>query len=125
MPAETHRPSPALLVVQDEPLIQMIMIDLAEEAGCEVIVAGTASEAIRLLESRADVRVVFADLDIERSSVGLELARAIRDGWPLVELILTSSTPWPPTARVLPERAAFVAKPFNAAGVMATIRGFA
>jgi CheY-like chemotaxis protein len=79
-----------VLIVEDEPLVRMVVADAVEEAGFAVIEAGNADEAVRILESRSDVRIVFTDIDMPGSMDGLKLATAIRDRWPPIEIVLTS-----------------------------------
>jgi CheY-like chemotaxis protein len=86
--AATDRP--VVLVVEDEFLVRMQAVDMIEEAGFDAIEANNADEAIRLLETRKDIRIVFTDIEMPGSMDGLRLARAIRDRWPPIELILTS-----------------------------------
>ena len=64
--------------------------DLVEAAGYRAIEVSNADEAIAILEARRDIRIVFTDIDMPGSMDGLKLARAIRDRWPPIELILTS-----------------------------------
>lgn len=64
--------------------------DLVEAAGYRAIEVSNADEAIAILEARKDIRIVFTDIDMPGSMDGLKLARAIRDRWPPIELILTS-----------------------------------
>jgi CheY-like chemotaxis protein len=47
---EPGRPSAAVLIVEDEPLIRMGAVDQIEDAGFEVYEAGTADAAVALLE---------------------------------------------------------------------------
>ena len=77
-------------MVEDEALSRMHAVDLVEDAGYTAIEASNADEAISILESRKDIRIVFTDIDMPGSMDGLKLARAIRDRWPPIELILTS-----------------------------------
>jgi CheY-like chemotaxis protein len=81
---------PVVLVVEDEILIRMNAAEMVEEAGFEAIAAGDADEAIRLLESRNDIRAVFTDVHMPGSMDGLRLARVIKNRWPPVALIVTS-----------------------------------
>jgi CheY-like chemotaxis protein len=71
-------------------LLRLLAVGVAEDAGFETIEASNADEAIRILESRKDVRIVFTDIEMPGSMDGLKLAACIRDRWPPVELILTS-----------------------------------
>jgi len=81
---------PAVLVVEDEPLIAANAVDMVEEAGFKAIAASDADEAIRILESRNDIRAVFTDVQMPGSIDGLRLAWLVRSRWPPVVLIVTS-----------------------------------
>jgi CheY-like chemotaxis protein len=63
---------------------------MVEEAGFEAIEASDADEAIRILESRNDIRAVFTDVNMPGSMDGLRLARVVRNRWPPVALIVAS-----------------------------------
>lgn len=84
------RKEPVVLVVEDEPLILMNAVDLVTDAGFAAIEATNADEAVRALEGRGDVRVVFTDIDMPGSMDGLKLARAVRRRWPQVQFIVVS-----------------------------------
>jgi len=81
---------PVVLVVEDEVLVRAVAVDMVEQAGFDVIEACDADEAIRLLECRQDIRAIFTDVQMPGSMDGLRLARAVRDRWPPVALIVTS-----------------------------------
>jgi CheY-like chemotaxis protein len=78
----TRAKTPAVLIVEDEPLVRLCAVDTVEGAGFEVIEAANADEAIRILESRSDIRVVFTDLHMPGAMDGLKLAHAVRNRWP-------------------------------------------
>jgi CheY-like chemotaxis protein len=105
---------PVILVVEDEVLVRMLVVSVAENAGFEALWAATADEAIGILESRSDIRLVFTDVNMPGSMNGLRLAHAIRGRWPPVELLVTSAL-GNITAEDLPERGRFLAKPYNVA----------
>jgi CheY-like chemotaxis protein len=81
---------PVVLVVEDEGLIRSSAMAMVEEAGFEAIEASDADEAIRILESRNDIRAVFTDVNMPGSMDGLRLARVVRNRWPPVALIVAS-----------------------------------
>src|ERR1700744_912535 len=81
---------PVVLIVEDQILLGMNAIDMIEEAGFEVVEAGNADEAILILESRTDIRVVFTDIQMPGSMDGLKLAAAVRGRWPPIKIIATS-----------------------------------
>lgn len=74
-----------MLVVEDEPLLRMNAVDMIETAGFQVLEAGSADDAIAILEKRDDIRVVFTDIQIPGSMDGLKLARAVRGRWPPIK----------------------------------------
>jgi two-component system, response regulator PdtaR len=110
---KTHdeRSEPLVLVVEDEFLIRMQTVALIEQAGYTVLEACNADEAIAVLEMREDIRVVVTDIEMPGSMDGVKLARAIRDRWPPVELIVTSGR-HRVAANELPPRAKFMPKPY-------------
>jgi two-component system, response regulator PdtaR len=81
---------PVILVVEDEFVVRMLAVSVAQHSGFEVLSAGTADEAIKILESRSDIRLVFTDVNMPGSMDGLRLAHAVRNRWPPVEVIVTS-----------------------------------
>jgi CheY-like chemotaxis protein len=56
--------SALVLVVDDDFLVRMNAVFLLEEAGFGTLQAGTAEEAIGLLETRSDIEVVFTDINM-------------------------------------------------------------
>ena len=90
----------------------MYAASIIEDAGFDAVVAYNADDAIRILETRLDIRVVFTDIEMPGSMDGMKLARAIRDRWPPIELILTSGL-----TKVchedIPARGRFFAKPYR------------
>lgn len=52
--------------------------------------AADADEAIRALESRDDIDLVFTDVQMPGTMDGIKLSHYIRDRWPPVKLIVAS-----------------------------------
>lgn len=115
---------PVVLVVEDEPLLRMAAVALVEDAGFQAVSATDATEAVRILETRSDIRIVFTDVDMPRGMDGMRLAAAIRDRWPPIEIILTSGYAVPAEVD-LPARAVFFAKPYREEQVVAALRRMA
>lgn len=115
-----QRIKPKVLVVEDEPLLLMMAAALVEDAGFEAIQASDADEAIRLLETIPDIRILFTDIDMPGSMDGLKLAAAVRNRWPPIEIIVVSGMTRPP-ASSLPDRGVFFAKPIDAQAVTRTL----
>ena len=79
----------------------------------QALSAASADEAIGILESRSDGRLVFTDVNMPGSMNGLRLAHAVRGRWPPVELLVTAAL-GNITTKDLPERGRFLAKPYDA-----------
>ena len=52
--------------------------------------AENADEAIKILEARLNIHIVFTDIQMPGSMDGSKLARAVRDRWPPVRIIVIS-----------------------------------
>jgi CheY-like chemotaxis protein len=103
---------PLVLVVEDEPLLRLHAVTLLEDAGYATLQAASADEAIAHLESEANIRAVFTDIDLPGGMDGLRLAAAIRERWPPVELIVTSGHIQVEQDQ-LPARGHFLPKPYD------------
>jgi CheY-like chemotaxis protein len=114
-----------VLVVEDEPLMLMDALDVVTEAGFQAIGAKNADEAIRILEGRADIRVVFTDVNMPGSMDGIKLAHAVRDRWPPIEIIVTSGLTVENVQELLPERGIFFPKPYTPAQVASALKRLA
>jgi two-component system, response regulator PdtaR len=79
-----------VLVVEDDPLLRMNAVDMIEEAGFRALEAPDADTAIRMLEGRNDIRLIFTDIDMPGSMDGLALAHAVANRWPPVLIVATS-----------------------------------
>lgn len=79
-----------VLVVEDEPIIRLDLIDMLERAGFGTLEAGSAAEAIALLERRPEIRVVFTDVQMPGTMDGLALAKYVRERWPPTIIVVSS-----------------------------------
>jgi CheY-like chemotaxis protein len=116
--------TPAVLIVEDEPLVRLCAVETVEAAGFTVIEAANADEAIQILESRRDIRVVFTDIHMPGSMDGLKLAHAVRDRWPPIKIIVTSGRE-KVAEQELPAGGRFFAKPYDPAQIQDTLRAWA
>lgn len=103
---------PVCLIVDDELLVRIFAADIAEEAGFTALEAGNSDDAIRLLQHRADVRIVITDIDLPGKLDGLELAQSIANRWPQIKIVVTSGR-IRPVAGELSQQIHFVPKPFD------------
>ena len=120
-----HTPSgkspPVVLVVEDEPLLRMLAVEVVEEAGFVALEARDADEAVALLESRTDISLLFTDIDMPGSMNGLKLAHAVRGRWPPIKILLVSGQVRLRPSQ-LPSSSRFVGKPYRAAAMVDELR---
>lgn len=81
---------PVVLVVEDEMVLRMRAVDIVEDAGFVPIEAVSADEAIKILESRDDISLLFTDIQMPGSMDGLKLAHAAHTRWPHIKIVLVS-----------------------------------
>ena len=112
-----------ILVVEDEALVRMIASDiLTEKGGYRVLEAAHAEEALTLLESRHDVRLVFTDVEMPGSLDGFALARIVDMRFPGIKVIVTSGR-MTPGAGDLPKGTRFLPKPYAPLALVGMVRG--
>jgi CheY-like chemotaxis protein len=110
-----------ILIVEDEALVRMHGCDVLESAGFEVLEAGSADEAVKVLEEHADVHLLFSDIDMPGSMDGLELAALVHSRWPRIGLLITSGHRRPETSAI-PQDGRFLAKPWQEGAVIQNVR---
>jgi CheY-like chemotaxis protein len=113
-----------ILVVEDEPLLRLAAIDMVEKAGFHALAAADATEAVRLLETHPEIRIVFTDIDMPHGMDGVKLAACIRDRWPPIAIILTSGHA-KAADLTLPARSMFFPKPYHPPEVVAAFHRMA
>jgi CheY-like chemotaxis protein len=110
-----------VLVVEDEPLIRMAAVDIFEDAGFTVVASANSHDALRALRSMPGLHVLFTDIELPGDMNGLALARVIEEEFPDVALIIVSGRVAPEPA-MLPRKAVFLPKPYEATKVLAHAR---
>ena len=106
-------PEPLILVVEDQEILRLYAADLLEEHGFRVVEARNAAAALKVLEARDDVRLLFTDIQMPGTLDGMDLAREVHQRWPRVLLVITSGQK-KPTEEEMPDHGRFVAKPYRA-----------
>ena len=118
--ATSRTERPVVLVVEDEFLIRMHAAEMIREAGYNVVEAKNADDAIVILETRRDIRVVFTDLQIPGSMDGLKLAHAVRHRWPPIHIVATSAYD-ASLKDELPAGSVFLLKPYTEREIVSTL----
>jgi CheY-like chemotaxis protein len=104
---------PTILVAEDDGLLRLMASELLEDHGYTVVEADSAEEAIKVMEQRKDVRLLFTDIQMPPGCDGLELVREVHNRWPKVRLVITSGQVQPARAEIA-DHGRFIRKPYRA-----------
>jgi CheY-like chemotaxis protein len=100
-----------VLVVDDEVLIRMTVVDALEDAGFVVIEAGTADEALEIIEQQA-IHLLFTDIQMPGQRSGVDLAHEVATRFPDAGIIVASGRIRSDEIN-LPASAEFLSKPYD------------
>jgi len=116
-------PPPTVLVVEDDVLVRTVVAAYLRECGFEVVEAGSADEAIRVIEAGLQIDIVFSDVNMPGSLDGFGLAQWLRRERPGLRIILTSGAArTAKEAGDLCESGPILAKPYDHADLLRQIR---
>lgn len=83
-----------VLLVEDEPIVTVVLARYLEEAGYRVHRAGSGEEALHAMTNGAEgVRMVVTDLRMA-GMTGLELARELHRRYPQTRVLFIAGHPW-------------------------------
>lgn len=91
IPFAADRLAPAVLVVEGEVLIRMLVAAYLRESGLIVLEAASTDEARALMQSSTAIDVTIIDLESAGSVSGFALAQWIRASHPGARILLSSS----------------------------------
>jgi DNA-binding response OmpR family regulator len=120
MPAIQAEPA-VVLVVEDEELARLIIAEYLTDGGFTVLQSASAEEALRIMESRGDIKAVVLDVVMPGAMNGVALAHRIYERWPGVSLLVVSGKGAPRLA-ALPPGAGFLPKPYFGPSIVGRIR---
>ena len=109
-----------ILIVEDEPFVRMLAVDILEERGATIHEASDAAEALHLMETERAIDLVFTDITMPGEMDGLTLARCIQERCPSVAIVLTSGVQRP-SGSELPSRGIFLPKPYRSDDLVRTV----
>jgi CheY-like chemotaxis protein len=100
-----------VLVVDDEPLVRILTVQVLEEAGFRVEEAGNSEEALSQLDGH-QIAALVTDIDMPGSLDGCELAWRVRALCPAAAILVISGVAVPRPGE-LPPNVRFLTKPFD------------
>jgi PAS domain S-box-containing protein len=108
-------PKQTVLIVEDEPDVLEVTVELFRHMGFDVITASNGMDAIDILKRRRDIDVLFTDVMMPKGMNGIELGRFALRICPGVRMILASGYPLPALAAEHHDldRFTFISKPFR------------
>jgi CheY-like chemotaxis protein len=102
-----------ILVVEDEPSVREVAVEMIQDLGYKVLAAADGVEALELLHGRERIDLLFSDVLMPGGLSGVILAakaRQIRFG---LKVLLTSGYPARDGARVSPAQFPMIQKPYQ------------
>lgn len=113
-----------ILIVEDEALVRMLAVDVAQDAGLETLEAASADDALLLLEAHPNIYILMTDIDMPGRMNGLRLAAITRERWQTIEIVVVSGMRRP-TGDELPAGCAFYGKPYDIGAMTAELQRMA
>ncbi len=113
LPPERIAGEPMVMVVEDEPAVRMLIVELLEGLGCRVIEAANGRDAIAALDARPDIGLLVSDVGLPGID-GREVARHARALMPDLKVLFVTGYAEQATRRsdFLDEGMELTTKPF-------------
>lgn len=99
-----------VMVVDDDPVIRLVLSEVLRDAGLHVVEASCGADAMSYLRSGAAVDLIFSDIEMAGPYDGLLLAHQVRGINPALPVLLTSSSEKPAS---LNDGEIFIRKPYR------------
>jgi two-component system, response regulator PdtaR len=100
-----------VLVVDDEPLVRILTVQVLEQVGFSVEEAGNTEEALARLDGH-QIAALVTDVDMPGPLDGLGLAWRVHELFPATAVLVISGVTTPNSSE-LPPNARFLTKPFD------------
>jgi len=114
--------APRILVVEDEFLIRMTLSEVLADEGFEVLEAGSAEEALSVLNTTPSVALLLTDVQLPGGTDGAALARQARARTATLPVVFMSGRPDTAPEPNTAARNYFIAKPYRLSDICALVR---
>lgn len=78
------------LLVEDDPALADLTLEMLEITGCDVVAASSPEEAVKLLEAERDFELLFTDYLFPGGVTGVKLAEQASEITPGIKVIVAS-----------------------------------
>jgi CheY-like chemotaxis protein len=113
--------APSVLVVENNDLLKGLMAHLVETAGFKAIQTRNAAEAVFVLESRIDIKLLVTNVLMPGDANGVDLVHEVARRWPTIKIIVVSGQRGL-SETDLPSACRFIAKPYHETELIFEIR---
>jgi DNA-binding NtrC family response regulator len=114
----------AVLLVEDDDQVRLVVESYLEELGHKVLSAGTPQEALALLNTAPQIDLLFTDVDLTGDrEAGLKLAWEAVERRPNLKVLYTSGRGVPDGTKVrFVKESAYLQKPYTVDGLRIALR---
>jgi signal transduction histidine kinase/DNA-binding response OmpR family regulator len=88
--AASFRGVETVLVVEDEPDVRLMAVEMLTHLGYDVLEAADGDEAAKILEDTANIDLIFSDVVMPEEIKSTELARRAAQRWPPIPVLFAS-----------------------------------
>lgn len=131
MPSEAEKlPAPEdasgrVLIVEDDPGLQLVIVELFTTMGYETMTASDASQALAILKAEDGIDLLFSDVVMPGGMNGVDLATEARKSYPGLKILLASGYPQKAlVGKTLDENMGFISKPYRWSEIAERLRNF-
>lgn len=101
-----------VLLVEDDPLVSLLIREELEACGYNVTHAGTAPEALKAIEEPRSFEALVTDIDLGGPTDGFGVARCFRAIYPEIPVVFISGAPGIRYRTEAVKPSSFLPKPF-------------
>ena len=112
---------PRILLVEDEELIRLLLTEALTEEGFVIVSAADGYQARDVINGSEHLDLLFTDIQLPGDLDGLDIARMLRERYPLIPIIFTTGQPDRMAGWTVGPRDHFVAKPYRPFAIIALI----
>jgi DNA-binding NtrC family response regulator len=102
----------SVLLVEDDPLVSLLLREELEACGHRVVCADTARQALQAIETPDRFEALVTDIDLGGPTDGFGVARCFRTVYPELPVIFISGAPGIRYRTEAVKPSSFLAKPF-------------